>query len=419
MERVPICLVGCGGMGQRHVLGYKALADTGVSNVEIVAVCDMREENALRVAGEVERQFGRRPAVHTDLEAVVADPAIQAIDLVTDSSTHHTIAVPALRAGKHVICEKPLGITVRACQLMLAAAREGNAILATAENYRRDPVNRLARAVLDAGLLGQRHLMIHNSVGGDDHIIITPWRHLKDKGAIGLDMGVHYLDIVQYYLGEFDQIYGRGLIAEPVRRRRPQPENNLESYQARFASIPETMEATGEDSIIALYRMKSGVMVQFSYVPSGPGYRYFQRSVHGRQGSMAAPGDRNGRPVVARLGDREVSGADLLAELPDFQLDEVTARLFGERGVVYEQPFAQTDAALLAIEFHDFGEAILNRRAPEVDGYLGMTAVAAAYAAYESAWSGRAVTMAEVLSGEARGYQAEIDDVLGLAAPAS
>lgn len=416
MERVPLCLVGCGGMGQRHILGHKALFDTGLSNLEIVAVCDLREENARLGADEVERQFGSRPAIYTDLAAAIADANVLAFDIVTDPSTHHAIAIPALRAGKHVICEKPLGITVRACQLMLDAARAGGAVLATAENLRRDPPNRLARAVIDSGMLGQLHLMLHHHIGGTDEIIITPWRHLKEKGAIGLDMAVHYTDIVQYYLGEFDQIYGRGLIAEPVRRRRARPELDLESYRTRFATMPETVAATGEDSVIALYRMQSGVMVQFSYVPSGPGFSYFQRSLHGRQGSLVAPGDRNGRPVVVRLEGREIAGADLLAELPDFRMNEVTERLYGRGGVVYDWPFPRVDAAHLAIELHDFGEAILQGRAPEVDGQLGMTAVAAIYAAYESAWLGRAVTMDEVLAGRVAGYQAEIDAALGLVA---
>ena len=60
---------------------------------------------------------------------------------------------------------------------------------ATAENLRRDPTNRLARSILEHGLLGDPFLMVHNVLGGDDQIIITPWRHLKLRGAIGLDLG--------------------------------------------------------------------------------------------------------------------------------------------------------------------------------------------------------------------------------------
>jgi predicted dehydrogenase len=299
MERLPVCLVGCGGMGHRHIWGYEALLNSGDVPMDLVAVCDAREDNASRAAAEVERITGRRPTVHLSVEAAIDDPTIAAFDVVTDASSHHQVVVPLLRAGKHVLCEKPLGLTVRACRAMIEAAEGTGAILATAENLRRDPPNRLARAVLDAGLLGDLHVMVHDAIGGDDKIIITPWRHMKDTGAIGLDMGVHYTDIIQYYLGEFDVIFGRGLIAEPVRRRRMEPELDTESYRARFAEMPEEVTATGEDSVVAMYRMKSGMTATLLYVPSGPGHSYFQRSLHGRAGSMEVPRDRTGgREVV-------------------------------------------------------------------------------------------------------------------------
>ena len=154
MEKVPLCVVGCGGMGHRHIMAYRVLEDSGIGNIDLVAVCDMRRENAEFGAREVERLFGRKPLVFTDLDQVLASSDISAVDIVTDGSMHHQVAVPALQAGKHALVEKPLGITMRACQSMIDAARGSGAILATAENYRRDPPNRLARAVLDAGLLG-------------------------------------------------------------------------------------------------------------------------------------------------------------------------------------------------------------------------------------------------------------------------
>ena len=420
MERVPLCLVGCGGMGHRHIMGYKELAESGIGNIDLVAVCDIRPENAELVAGEAERLLGKRPMVFHDLEEVLARSDIQAVDVVTDGSTHHQVALPALRAGKHALVEKPLGITIRACRAMIDAARENNVVLATAENYRRDPPNRLARAILDEGVLGAPHLMIQRSLGSGDSMAITPWRHLKEKGAIGLDMGVHYADIIQYYLGEYDQIFGQGLIIEPVRRRPNHADHPLVSYRERVKTFPETVEATGEDSVIAQYRMKSGATVQLACVVGGRGSRGFERSVHGRWGAFTAPGERNGRPVVLRLEGRELTGGDILSLLPDFQHNEITERLFGPRQVEYDpsptesHPQYAVDAKHLAIEYHDFAEAILNGRKPEVDGHLGMTAVAAILGAYESALAGRAVSMEEILSGEIRDYQADIDDVLGL-----
>ena len=418
-EAVPLCLVGCGGMGHRHLMAYRVLEESGLANVELMAVCDVRPENAEFARREVERLFGRTPLVFTDLDQVLARNDILAVDVVTDGSTHHSVAIPALRAGKHALVEKPLGITIRACQAMIDAATAGRSVLATAENYRRDPPNRLARAVIDAGLLGDPFLMLQTSAGGSDEMAITPWRHLKEKGAIGLDMGAHYGDIIQYYLGRIDQVYGGGFVVEPVRKKPDHADHPLESYRERVKTYPDSVDATGEDSVVALYRLQSGAMAQLTMI-EGRGGHGWERSVHGRWGALYAPGERNGKPVVLRLEDRELRGKEILALLPDFHLDEMTARLFGEDGVEYDLPLDAPhpgyaiDARHLAIEYHDFGRAILTGSPPEVDGHGGMRAVAAIVGAYESAQVGRSLTMDEILSGDVREYQQEIDVALGL-----
>ena len=199
-----------------------------------------------------------------------------------------------------------------------------------------------------------------------------------------------------------------------MRRRPDRFDHPLTSYRERFKTFPETVEATGEDAVLALYRMKSGAMVQFSYVAGGRGSHVFERSVHGRRGALHAPGDRNGRPVILHLEGQEIQGQDILPLLSDFQLSEITERLFGRQVVQYELPWPSIDAKHMAIEFHDFAEAILTGCPPEVDGYLGMTAVAAILGAYESALAGRVVSMEELLSGAVQAYQADVNAVLGL-----
>ena len=419
--QIPICVVGCGGMGHRHMLGYKELKNTGIGNLEVVAVCDINRDMAELVANEAAGLLGEKPMVFDDLEKALAHPDIAAVDVVTDGASHHKVAVAALEAGKHAMVEKPLGVSVRACKAMIKASRENNAVLATAENYRRDPVMRLIRAIIDHGLIGQPHLMIQTALGHGDTMAATPWRHLKVMGAIGMDMGVHYADLFQYFLGEYDLIFGKGLIVEPLRKR-PNAENDpLSSHRERNKLYPETIEATGADSVIACYTMESGAVVQLSFA-GGRGSRGWERSIHGRWGAIYAPqGERTGGPVLLRLGDRELRGKEILAELPGFELDEIAVRLFGRDGVQYEPPTGSrispailVDAKHLAIEYHDFGEAIIDGRPPEVDGEGGMKAMAAIMGAYESDLAGRAVSMKEMLSGEVRQYQAEIDEYHGL-----
>ena len=101
-------------MGRRHLHAYRALRAVGAEGFELAAVCDQRLGAAEEAAGLAEEILGARPAVYSDNEELISSGVVQALDLVADPSAHHTIAVPALDAGLHVICEKPLGITVRA-----------------------------------------------------------------------------------------------------------------------------------------------------------------------------------------------------------------------------------------------------------------------------------------------------------------
>ena len=413
MDKVAVCIVGCGGMGQRHILGYRALADTGIGNIEIVAVCDLRLQNAELAAKEVERHFGTKPMVFADPVEAIAHPEIAALDVVTDFSTHHDVAVPALLAGKHALVEKPLGATIRACRAMIDAAQRGGAVLATAENFRRDPPNRQARSIVDHGLLGEPYLMIETALDGTD-LIDTPWRHIRGRGSQAMDSFVHNADIAQYYLGPIEQVFGKSLIVEPIRRRPASYDHHLEFYRERYKAFPEEVVATSEDAIMAMFKMKSGAIVQFSGVNAGGGMHVRDRSVHGRLGSMHPQGDRVGRPVVLRLKDRELAGTEILPLLPDFRLNEVTERLFGRRAVEYTLTRPESDAKNIALELHDFAEAIIAERPPEVDGHLGMAAVAAILGAFESELAGRPVSMDELLAGEVRAYQEDIDEALDL-----
>ncbi len=414
MEKIPLCLIGCGGMGHRHVFGYKELDESGLGNIELVGVCDLREESANLCAREVERLFGRKPLIFTDPEKVYSHPDIDAVDVVTEPSYHHTIAVPALRAGKHAQVEKPLGLTIRSSRAIIEAAEKSGRVLSTEENYRRDPVNRLVRGILEEGLIGDPHLMIQKNVGGGANYAITPWRHLKNQGTIAFDAGVHFADLFQYFLGDYDQIFGTGLIVEATRHRPEKFSHELESYRERHKTQPESIEATGEDSIVALYRMSSGAMVQFSMISGGKGSGGFERTIHGPLGSLTLPGDRNGGQVVLRRGGEEKHGREILSLLPDFRLNEITERLFGKGSVEYDLPFSATDAKMLAIEFHDFGEAIIKSQSPEVDGATGISAAAGILGVFESAALSRSVSLGEILSGEVRAYQEELDVEMGL-----
>jgi predicted dehydrogenase len=408
MDPIAIGLIGCGGMGRRHLRAYAAVADVSPGEFDLVAVCDARPDAAELAAELAEQLLGRRPQVFTSHEELIRSGICEAVDVVTDPSAHHVVAGPALAAGIHVTCEKPLGITVRACQEILDAARPG-VVLSTAENYRRDGPNRLARRVLDAGLLGHLHAMVETSIGGSDQVLITPWRHIRESGPMALDMGVHFLDIFNYLLGDLKTAYGSSFIAEPVRRSDPD--------SAAVPGIdylePGAFRATGDDSLVGLYQSESGVFAQLTYIPSGPGTTFRQRTLHGRNGSMSVPRDRSGEPVTVRLGDQELTGPALREAVGGFALDGIAADFFGPEGTEYDRPFEWVDAANIGLELDDFAQAVRAGQPVEVDGRGGLAAVAGVWALAESQHLGQAVAVADVASGAVRGAQAHLDSLLG------
>ena len=122
MERIPLAIVGCGGMGGRHLLGLKELYESELCNVELVAVCDLRRDNAEYLAGEAEKLLDCRPLIFEDMEKMVAAvPDLQGVDITTDSGSHHAVASAALDLGLHVLCEKPVALTIRGCNLIIEA----------------------------------------------------------------------------------------------------------------------------------------------------------------------------------------------------------------------------------------------------------------------------------------------------------
>src|SRR5690606_8238786 len=137
VKRLGVALVGAGFMGRRHLLGYAALQRSGYDRISVEAILDLDPAVAESRADDAEQLLGYRPRTYRDLAELLADADVGAVDIVTDPRTHHTIAVDAMRAGRHVICEKPLALTVKTATLMVDAATESGVVLATAENYRR------------------------------------------------------------------------------------------------------------------------------------------------------------------------------------------------------------------------------------------------------------------------------------------
>jgi len=416
VKKVTLAIVGCGGMGRRHLAGLAELAKTDHNTVHLAAVCDLDARKAEALADEALGLLGHRPRPFTDAARMAAEiDGLEAADCTVDTGAHHRVATALLDLGLHTMCEKPLALTIRGCNLVMEAAARNGRILSVAENFRRDPINRLARALLDDGAIGDRQFMMETSVTGRNHLFITPWRHMKLTGALTLDAGVHNADILQYYFGDPVSAYGQIRLFEKTRVK-----SNAAGpggfWEAWADDVPERIEPTGEDAMFGVVNFANDTIGQWVFHSAGHGLPFNHRMVFGTSGSIAAPGDRNGRPLRLVLDDgTDLSDERVLDHAPSYHLSPVAAELFGgDRVWSYDFDFVTTDRKIVALEYHEFAECIRSGAKPEVDGAVARRAVALVYALFESAVAGRPVTIDEVEAGTVDAYQREIDEYHGL-----
>jgi predicted dehydrogenase len=406
-----MALVGCGGMGTRHLYGLNELTKTPFCRIELAALCDINPDNAERAAGEVEKLMGFRPPVYTDqAEMVRAIPDLAMVDVVTDPSFHHGVVCEALNLGLNVLVEKPFGMTVRTCRMMMEASERNGKLISVAENYRRDPSARLARHMIEQGAIGEVYGAVFHSVSAGKQIFITPWRHLKERSGPLMDLGVHFTDLIRYQLGEIREIYSDARLIETEREKAPTENSQYGFYKSRHQAMPETVPATAEDSSSAIFRMESGIALNWMLAISGP-VNFGKQLILGSEGAIEGFGNRGSQVRLVEMDGTKVEQAELLGRFPDFSLEPLAEHFFPTKVTVGDEA---VDWKLIALEQHELSEAILDGRKIEVDGEEGLRDVAACHALCESSIAGRAVTMDELVAGDVYAYQQEIDDLLGV-----
>jgi len=411
MEKVKLAIVGCGGMGGRHLLGLQELAERGLSNVQLVAACDLRRDNAERLADQAADLLGARPALFSDMaDMVKAMPDLAAVVVTSDAGSHHLVACQAFELGLHVLCEKPLGVSLRACNRILAAQAAAGKVLSVAENYRRDPMARLTKALIEAGAIGRPYLMFDLAASGKSDILILPWRHDKHVGGMVIDGGVHNADLLLYFLGDVSEVYARTKLWETTRTKGARL-GVAGFYEAWRSEIPASITATSEDMFVSVVGFKSGATANWTQFYAGHGKGFSQKILYGEKGSLVCGGIRNGvSPVLTLDNGAELTGDALLPLVPDYRLDEITERLYGApRPAAFSLPFPACDRKLLAIEYHEFARCILTGQTPEVDGRIGRRALGICYAGLESGVLGRPVTVDDVEAEQTAVYESDIN----------
>ena len=206
MEKLRIGLIGVGGISSLHAQGYK-----DNPTAELYAVCDINAELLQRRA----REWGAQQA-YTDYRQLLADPKVDAVEVITPHHLHAPIGIAALEAGKHVSMQKPMAMNVTECDALIEAARRSGKLFRVFENFRYCAPMVRAKELLDSGAIGEplsiRIKFIQGSMGKGWKVPYSRWAWRFDEtksggGRIMFDYGSHFFAIAMWLLGEVEKVY--------------------------------------------------------------------------------------------------------------------------------------------------------------------------------------------------------------------
>ncbi len=326
-------LIGASNIAKAHMI-------TAIRNHPDCEVVSVLSSNLARGQAYAEENHIAHAA--SSLDDLLANPAVNAVYISTTNELHHAQTIAAARAGKHVLCEKPLAMTLTDVEEMIAACREAGVVLATNHHLRNAATHRKLRELIAAGAIGQPiAARVFHAVYLPPHL--QGWRLDKPEagGGVVLDITVHDVDTLRFVLQ-----------AEPV---------EVVSLSQHFG-----MGEGVEDGSMSVFRFDNGVIAQvhesFSVKHAGNGFE-----VHGTEGSLIA------RQVMqqAALGEIVLRNAE------------------GEQSIMVEHE------NLYTVSMRRFVGAVQGTDTPAASGDDGKRSLAAALACLESARSGERVLMGD------------------------
>jgi len=379
MEKLNIALIGCGGIANAHVEGYKDLYARGLKVFKIKAVCDVSEENAKLKAKDISYFLETKPKIYLDLESLLKDESLDAVDICLSHNLHHTVASRCLEEDLHVIIEKPLGITMRAAKVIIDKAERCGKTLAIAENYRRNPKERAFWWAIRQQLIGEPRMVLWVAAYWDP----KPWGWREDKFTAGgswvFDGGVHWADLDRYQLGrEAIEVF---------------------SMNHTFVPVKEGVKVTVDDMTMAIVRYEGDVYSQWLWTNAAPAKEIYMHILYGSKGALSDEG------IYIQEGHKVKTQPvkDLVNRMKENLKSEELGRLF---------PKGTTNT--FAIELYDFYDSIMDKRKPEVDGLEAYKDMAIPLGFYESAALGRPVKVKDVEELRIEEYQKEVNEKLGV-----
>jgi len=253
------------------------------AEVEMHTICG-RDPGAVE---DARRQLGWQYA-STDWKAVVNSPEIDVIDINTPNDSHAEIAIAAARAGKHILCEKPLAMDVAQCQQMLDAVKKARVVHMVCHNYRRIPAIALAKKMIEEGTLGE---IYHYRARYAQDWIVDPkfplvWRLQKGVSGSGThgDINAHIIDLARYLIGEFKEVCG---LMHTFIKERPLMDEGGKGKGLGGKGGQKMGKVTVDDAAMFIGRFQNGALANLEATRFALGRKnHIEIEINGSKGSL-------------------------------------------------------------------------------------------------------------------------------------
>jgi predicted dehydrogenase len=273
MKEIGVGLIGYGAMGKAHTYSYKTLP-LYYSNlpfkVKLVGVCCGHLENAQKAKEEMDYEFAT-----DNIDDILSREDIQVVNICTPNNMHKDMIIKALKAGKHIYCDKPMVISSREADEVLQELKKTTAFNQVAFHNRFFPAIIRAKQIIEEGRLGKiltfRAVYLHS--GSVDPNKTMGWKHDKSicGGGVLFDLGSHVLDLMYYLMGEYESIMAKTQVA----------------YAKRCDKNGCMIDIEAEDMAIMFAKMQNGALgtIEASKISTGTNDE-LRFEIHGQKGAL-------------------------------------------------------------------------------------------------------------------------------------
>lgn len=280
--KLKVGVAGLGFIGPAHIEGIRRIGD------EVVGIVGVNLEEAQGRAAELSIQ-----KAYASYAEMIADPAIDVVHICSPNYLHYSQSAQAIRAGKHVVCEKPLTVTSAESSELVALAKANKLACAVNYNLRYYPVNYEARETVRVGELGKIHA-IHGAYLQDWLLYPTDWNWRllpKEGGALCAvaDIGSHWIDLVMFITGlKIIEVMADLGTSIPVRKR---PLSNVQTFTGKPGAaqpVYEDVNVGGDDFANILFHFENGAKGSLVVSQVAAGRKNTMRyEIDGAQSSVA------------------------------------------------------------------------------------------------------------------------------------